>query len=237
MSLDPLAPTTLSYVYSYSGFDTGDNLLVQFAADGVDFRHPPDDYRRGREQCQSRADDGKLLGDRQPPIRRCASPSRRLTDIEGIRIDDVSILQRHDRAGPGERWPGLHDHLHRRQPAPVAIALNAAVTNPINPNVLSAQVPADQCAGARRAVDRGRAPGRDHVELRALVSWRRSSRPQRVRESRGIPDGDRGGPLLEHVAQPQRHAAHHRRDGHGMSTVPARWRRRRSTSCRSTTPR
>ena len=81
----------------------------------------------------------------------------------GIRIDNVSLVAGFTAPVPANDGTNFASTFTEDGPA-VAIASNAAITDPVQTDDPVGADPPDQCPGARRAVDRRRAAGRDHVD-------------------------------------------------------------------------
>ncbi|MCY7280103.1 MAG: hypothetical protein LH610_04260 [Sphingomonas bacterium] len=138
ISLDPSASTTLSYVHSFSGLDTGDTLIVEFAADGVNFVT----IQTIAGAVANNANLGPTLssftvnGTADSALRFTVST---LTDIEGIRIDDVSFVRSALAPVPVNNGTGFASTFIE-DGAAVAIASLSSITDPDNVMLLSAQV-------------------------------------------------------------------------------------------------
>ena len=138
VNLDPAVPTTLSYTYGYSGFDTGDSLTVQFAADGINFVT----VQTITGAIANNANIGPtpasftVTGSATSAVRFTVSA---LSDIEAIRIDNLSIVSGFTAPVAANDGTGFTSTFIEDGPG-VAIALNAAITDPVNPTVLSAQI-------------------------------------------------------------------------------------------------
>lgn len=138
VNLDPGTPTTLSFLYSYSGLDTGDNLIVEFAANGVDFVT----VQTIAGATATNANLGPttasiaIIGGANSAVRFTTSA---LTDIEGIRIDDLAIVSGIETQVPANNGLNFTTTYIEDNPA-VAIVLNSAVSDADSPTLVSAQV-------------------------------------------------------------------------------------------------
>ncbi|MCY7397713.1 MAG: hypothetical protein LH466_02590, partial [Sphingomonas bacterium] len=136
--LSPTATTTLSYVYSYSGIDTGDTLTVEYAANGTDWIT----LQTIAGAVANNANLGPTLasfsvnGTVNSALRFTVTT---LTDIEGIRIDDVSFVSFTPTPVAVADGTGFASTF-TEDGAGAAIAVNSLITDPDNVTIQSAQV-------------------------------------------------------------------------------------------------
>ena len=138
LALDPTQPTVLSYTYSYSGLDTGDNLRVEFAADGVNFVT----VQTIAGTVATNANLGPttasiaVTGSATSAIRFTVST---LTDIEGVRIEDLSIVSGVTTQVAANDGIDFSTTYIEDNPA-IAIALNPTIVDVDSPLLVSAQI-------------------------------------------------------------------------------------------------